>query len=455
MKNTQINRQRLLHDPVGKTLLRLTVPMLFGIFSMVIFNLADTFFVGRLGKDQLAALSFTFPVVLTISSLAQGIGMGTSAVVSRAIGQEDYRRVRRLASDSLILGILVVGIGAAAGLLTIRPLFSLLGAEGIVLDYIVEYMGLWYYGMIFVVVPMVGNNIIRATGDSKTPGIVMVLGAAANFSLDPLLIFGIGPFPAFGIRGAALATLIGRGITFFIAMYVLMKREKLLSYAIPKPSEVWESWKEILHIGVPNAFAKMIIPLGNGFITRIVASFGATAVAGYGVATRLEFFSLAALNALSSVIGPFIGQNIGAKQLERVKAGFTTSGRFSLSVGGFLFCVYLIFAPKIAAFFNADPIVISTAALYLRIVSSAYAAQGFYLIVSAGLNVLKRPLQAAGLSTLELFGLSVPLALLGSYFFGMAGAFTAIAFSYMSTGVIALLTIRRVLFKYVERLEKA
>ncbi|MCF7915986.1 MAG: MATE family efflux transporter [Spirochaetaceae bacterium] len=443
MKNTQINRTRLLEAPVARTLLQMALPMVFGILSMVVFNLADTFFVGRLGKQQLAALSFTFPVVLTISSLAQGIGMGASAVVSRAIGSENYQRVRRLATDSLILGLLVVGLGAAVGLLTIRPLFGLLGAKGVVLDYIGEYMGVWYYGMIFVVVPMVGNNIIRATGDAKTPGMVMVLGAAANLILDPLIIFGIGPFPALGIRGAALATLFGRGLTFLIAMYVLVVREKLLAYNLPKPSEVWRSWKEILHIGIPNAATKMIIPLGNGFITRVVASYGAAAVAGYGVASRMEFFSLAALNALSSVVGPFIGQNLGAGKLHRVKAGFTTSGHFSLYVGGFLFLVYLVLAGRIAAIFNTDPKVVATAALYMRIVSFAYAAQGFYLVVSAGLNVMKRPLQAAGLSVLEMFGLSVPLALLGSYLFGTVGVFVAIAFSYTVTGLVALWTIRR------------
>lgn len=445
MKNTQINRTRLLQDPVGRTLMRLALPMIFGILSMVVFNLADTFFVGQLGKQQLAALSFTFPVVLTISSLAQGIGMGTSAVVSRAIGGEDYMRVRRLATDSLVLGLILVGLFAAAGLLTIRPLFSLLGAQDVVLDYIEEYMSVWYYGMIFVVVPMVGNNIIRATGDSKTPGMVMILGAGANLVLDPLFIFGFGSFPALGIRGAALATLIGRGLTFLIAMYVLVVREKLLAYNLPKLSEVWQSWKEILHIGIPNAATKMIIPLGNGFITRVVASYGAAAVAGYGVASRIEFFSLAALNALSSVVGPFIGQNLGANKLDRVKAGFTTSGHFSLYVGGFFFFTYLLLAGRIAAIFNADPQVVATAALYMRIVSFAYAAQGFYLVVSAGLNVMKRPLQAAGLSVLEMFGLSVPLALLGSYLFGTVGVFSAIALSYTLTGLVALWTIRRVL----------
>ncbi len=453
MKRTLANRTRILEAPVGKTLIGLAVPMVFGILSMVAYNLADTLFVGRLGKDQLAALSFTFPVVLMIGSLAQGIGMGTSAVVSRAIGSEAYERVRRLATDSLILGLAVVGVGVISGLFTITPLFRLLGARGVVLEYIGEYMRIWYFGMIFVVVPMVGNNIIRATGDSKTPGTIMILGAVANLVLDPLFIFGLGPMPALGIRGAALATLIGRGITFVIAMYVLVFREKLLEFDLPKPVEVWESWKEILHIGIPNAATKMIIPVGQGVIIGIVATYGAAAVAGYGVATRIEFFSLAALNALSSVIGPFIGQNLGAGKLDRVRAGFRVSGGFSLLVGGVLFLVYLLMAGKIASLFNTDPEVIATAALYLRIVSIAYAAQGFYLVVSAGLNVLKRPFHAAGLSIFEVFGLAIPLALLGSFVFGKAGLFSAIGISYAVTGFVALLVLNRVLVRFKTPIE--
>jgi len=216
-----------LEAPVGATLAKLTVPMIFGILSIVLFNLADTFFVGKLGKEQLAALSFTFPVVLMIGSLAHGIGLGTAAAVSRAIGRQDYHRVRRLATDSLILGLLIIAVGIITGLLTIKPLFSLLGARGTVLDYISQYMRIWYIGMIFVVVPMIGNNTLRATGDTKTPGLIMIFAAGANFLLDPLLIFGFGPIPALGVRGAALATVIGRSSKFLVAIYALVFRERI------------------------------------------------------------------------------------------------------------------------------------------------------------------------------------------------------------------------------------
>lgn len=443
MSKTRENRTRILEEPVGMTLIRLTVPMIFGILSMVIYNLTDTFYVGRLGREQLAALSFTFPVVLTVASLAQGIGMGAAAAVSRAIGGEDYRRVRRLAADSLVLGLLVVGLGALVGRLTIGPLFSLLGARGTVLEYTGEYMRVWYVGMVFVVVPMVGNSIIRATGDTKTPGLIMMLGALVNFIMDPLLIFGIGPFPALGIRGAAIATVCGRSFTFLTAMYVLVVREKLLAFEVPRIRELLASWREVMHVGLPNAGTRMIIPLGNGFITRVIAGYGAAAVAGYGVATRIEFFSLAALNALAAVIGPFIGQNLGAGKPERVRTGFTVSGYFSLLAGGVLFLLYLPLAGRIAAVFNADPQVTAAAALYLRIVSAAYAAQGFYLVAAAGLNVLRRPFEAAGLSLLQMFGLSVPLALLGSRVYGIPGVFAAVGVSYAVTGLVSILAVRK------------
>ena len=303
-------------------------------------------------------------------------------------------------------------------------------------------------GVPFVVVPMIGNNILRATGDTKTPGLIMIFGALANFLLDPVLIFGPGPFPALGVRGAAMATLIGRGCTFLISMYALVRRERLLSAEIPRYREVWRSWVEILFVGLPNAGTRMIIPFGQGVITRAVASYGAAAVAGYGIATRVEFFSLVALNALSSVIGPFVGQNIGAGKFERVRECFVVSRRFSFYTGMAVFFLNLFFAGRVAALFNEDPEVVTVAGLYLRIVSLSFAAQGFYLVVSAGCNVLKRPFHAVGLSFLELFGLAIPLALLGSRLIGITGIFGAIGISYLITGGVAWMVIDRVLTRY-------
>ena len=430
-------KANLTEGAVGPLLIRLTLPMVFGIVSMGLYNIVDTFFVGQLGKEQLAALAFTFPVVMVVQSLALGIGMGSSALISRALGEGNLFAVRRYATDSLTLGLLIVALCAGAGILTIDPLFRLLGARGAVLGYIREYMRIWYPGVLFVVVPMIGNNAIRATGDTRTPGTVMVIGALTNAMLDPLLIFGLGPFPAFGITGAAVATLLGRSVTFTVALYVLIHRENLLIFRPPSLSTLLDSWREILHIGIPNAGAKMIVPLGAGVVTRVLAGLGPAVVAGYGVATRVEFFSLSVVNALASVVGPFIGQNIGAGRAERVKEGFRIAELFCLVIGFFLFLLFLFAAPLVAGLFNSDSTVVATTSRYLRIVSLSYGLQGFYVIVVAGLNVLKRPLKAATLSLMQMFAFTIPFSLLGSHLFGLSGIFGGILLSYTLTGLLS------------------
>jgi putative MATE family efflux protein len=290
-------RATLIEGHIGKTLIKLTIPMIFGILGMVAFNLVDTFFIGQLGTNELAAISFTF-----IGSLAMGLGMGASAVISRAIGEGDHTRVQRFTTDSLILSVLVVVVFIVIGLLTIDQVFALLGATPQVMPLIKQYMLIWYPSMIFVVIPMVGNNAIRATGDTKTPSVIMLVAVAVNIILDPLLIFGIGPFPALALAGAALATAIARAITLVVSLWVLYFRDHMITLARPGLDTLLNSWKRILYIGLPAAGSNMVIPLGTGVITSLVAVYGAAAVAGFGVASRVDMFSLTIIMALSSVL---------------------------------------------------------------------------------------------------------------------------------------------------------
>lgn len=413
----------------------LTVPMVFGVVGIVAFNLVDTFFVGRLGTDELSALSFTFPVVLVISSLAHGLGIGASAVISRAIGQGDHHRVKRLTTDSLLLSMLLVALFAVIGFFTIDGVFTLLGASSETIALISEYMRIWYMGMVFVVVPMVGNNAIRATGDTRTPAVIMLVAVACNFILDPLLIFGIGPFPRLGLRGAATATVISRATTFIVALFVLHFRDRMLSFALPRFRQIMDSWKKVLYIGLPNAATRIMLPLSIAVITRIVSSYGNEAVAGYGVSQRVEFFALTVLMALRSVIAPFVGQNLGAGRFDRLKRGMALSERFSLLWGVGLLFVLVMFARPIAEIFNKDPRVISTTVYYLRIVSIGYGFQGIVFITTAAINVMNRPLHAAALNIVQMFVVYIPLAYTGSVLLGIPGVFSALAFVYILGGV--------------------
>lgn len=164
----KINKN-LTEGNIKKQLFNLTWPMLFGMLGMVIFNLVDTYFVGKLGVQQLAAMSFSYPVIMFINSLSQGIGIGTSSLISRNIIATNRQEVKMMASRALLLGFIVVVIFVILGLFTIRPIFSSLGAKPEILNYISDYMNIWYLGVPFVVIPMIGNNIVRATGDTFSP----------------------------------------------------------------------------------------------------------------------------------------------------------------------------------------------------------------------------------------------------------------------------------------------
>ena len=438
----------LIRGSIGKTISKLTLQMWIGILGMQVFNLVDTFFVGQLGAKQLAAMGFTFPVVLVVNSIALGLGIGASAVISRAIGKGDQYEMQRLTTDSLFLSFVIVTAFVIGGLFTIGPLFRTLGAEPEILKLINSYMRIWYIGMPFVVIPMVGNNAIRATGDTKTPSIIMITAVFINLTLDPLLIFGFGPFPRMELAGAATATVFSRATTFVMALWILYHRERMITLKIPGLSKIFASWKRILYIGLPAAGTNLITPVSTGVITRLVAAYGAAAVAGFGVAARIEMFSLSIIGSLSSVITPFVGQNWGAGKGRRIKEGIKFGYKFSLLWGLAVFLLFIFASRPIAMIFNKNITVIQTTSQYMEIVSMSYGILGILMLSASAFNALNKPLYAATLMILRMFVLYIPLAIAGSFLFKIKGIFIAGALSNFLSGIIAIFWLRKNLHRF-------
>jgi len=410
---------------IKKQLFSLVWPMLFGMIGMVIFNLADTYFLGRLGVKELAAISFTFPVVMFINSLSQGIGIGTSSLISRNIIVSDRESVKMMASRALFLGLLVVVIFVIIGQFTIRPLFTVLGASGEILDDVASYMRIWYFGVPFVVFPMIGNNIVRATGDTFIPGMLMLTSAVINIILDPLMIFGIGFFPKMGIEGAALATVIGRSVTFVIILIILIKREKLLTIYLGSVKDILKTWKQVIFIAGPASLAMLITPISIGFITRILSGYGKEAVAAFGIASRVEMLALMVIASLGSVLIIFIGQNFSKQKFGRVFTSLKYAFVFSITWGIVIFAVLLFLRKPIASVFTNDSQVIGIAATYFLIVGASYGFQGLVMLSTASFNGLNKPYPSAVFSMIRMLVLYVPLAWIGSKFFDLKGIFWA------------------------------
>ncbi|SHF90283.1 putative efflux protein, MATE family [Mariniphaga anaerophila] len=442
--------KNLTEGPTGKQLVQLTWPMLLGLTGMVVFNLVDTYFIGKLGVQQLAAMGFCFPVVMFVNSLSHGVGIGTSSLVSRNIVSTHRNTVKLMASRAVLLGIIIVAIFVVAGLLTIRPLFIALGAGPEILGHINDYMSVWYYGVAFVVVPMIGNNIVRATGDTFTPGMLMVISAIINAILDPLLIFGIGPFPEMGMKGAALATVISRSSGLVFILIVLIRREKLLSLHLGRFQEIMKTWRDVLSIAGPASLALLITPVSIGLITRIISGFGKEAVAAFGVASRIETFALMMISALGSVLIIFMGQNISQKKFPRIFQALKYAGYFSLVWGGAIFVLLVFFAEPVSALFSDHQEVVNITSQYLKTVGMSYGFQGLVMVSMSCFNGLNKPLPSTFFSVLRMLALYVPLAWVGSLYFGLPGVFWAALLANFVSGILAFLFLIRTVRKLRE-----
>jgi putative MATE family efflux protein len=423
--------------PVGPNLIGLAIPMIFGLISILLINLVDTFYISMIGVKELVAISFTFPVTFTLMSFSFGIGIGAASVISRAIGEGDHHRVQRLTTDSLLLVALIILVVAGLSYLNLDAIFRLMGATDESLPLIEEYMIPWLMGVVFVVIPIVGNSAIRATGDTKTPSIIMVIAAVVNAVLDPILIFGYGPFPEMGIEGAAIATVISYISIMIVGLWMLGKRDRMLTANWPGIAGILSSWKALLYIGIPAMLTQLLFPVSNAVLTRIAADLGDATVAAFGVGSRIESLAMIGSMALSSVIIPFIGQNYGAKNFDRIKTASRFVLRFALIWGVAAWAFLALFSGGIAWAFSDDPEIQDLIQQFFWIVPFGFGFHGISQLVSASCNALHRPFHSTSINIMRLFLFLIPLVYLGSQIWGTTGFFIGIALGNLATGTIA------------------
>ncbi|KGJ98451.1 MATE family efflux transporter [Thalassotalea sp. ND16A] len=416
-------KQDLLNGPVSTTLKNMTIPMIFGMVLLMTFNLVDTFFVSMLGTQPLAAISFTFPITFTVISLSIGLGIGTSAVIAKTLGKGDEEDARNAATVALILTSIIVIFLSFLGYLFSSQIFTLLGAKSDLLPLIHDYMDLWFLGSVGLIGPMIGNAVLRASGDTHTPSYVMGGAGLINAILDPILIFGVGPIPAMGIQGAALATVISWGFGLVYITYILGFQRQLIHLKVPEFAVIKNSGKQILKIGLPAAGANMLTPIAAAIMTAIVAGYGESAVAAFGVGSRIESIACLVVLALSMTLPPFISQNLGAGSLARVEQGYKVSTKFVLIWQIAVYGVLILISPLIAGAFAKEQSVADLITLFMWILPLGYGLQGVVILTNSSFNALHKPMVALMLSIVRLFIFYVPLAFIGSYFYGLTGLF--------------------------------
>lgn len=424
-------------EPVAITLYRLTLPMTGGIVALMGLGLADAYFIAQIGLNELAALGFALPVTYGVNSIGLGLGMAISVLVSRYLGQNRPQAAARLITDARIL-VIVAGLGLQLMLYcSLEPLLSLMGAGQQVLGLAAEFMALWLPVVPVLLLTLTANTTLRAIGSPGKSAAVLALLAIANAALDPLLIFGYGPLPGIGIAGAGLASALAWLIAFTVSDYMLGTQERLILRGHLRPRPMFLNWRRLLTVGIPAIVANLTTPLAAAILTALIATYGATAIAGFTVATRIEALCLLVVFALSSTLPMFIGQNLGARRYDRIETALFGTLRFSLLLQALIWLALLPGAQRITPWFSDNPEVSTIANLYLWIVPLSYGGQAITILVMVSLNVLQRPKTALWVTVLRLLLITLPLALLGSYLGGLSGLFTGFAIGNAFAGVIA------------------
>jgi putative MATE family efflux protein len=425
---------KLTQGPIGRILLRLTGPMVWGMLAMISLNLVDTFFIAQLGKEELAAMSFSLPIVMVLMSFALGISVGAGSLISRAIGSADTDRVKKLSTSSLILTFSVMSVLAAIGIVTVDLLFGLFNAPPTVLPYIHEYMVIWYFGLPAMGLAMIGNTVITSSGDVRLPAIIMFFVALLNLVLDPIFIFGYLGFPKLQISGAALATTVSYIAAFLISFWGVMIKKKMLDWHI-RLKEMLVSWKEILDLALPACASQLIVPVTSAITVWMLSHYGPGVVAGYGIVSRLEAFALIVVFGLSSSLAPFVGQNWGARDYDRVNRAVILGHKFALVWGAAVAIFLALGSTFIPHMFIDDPAVIATVSLYLLSVPFSYGAAGSLFVTNSFLNAVGKSKSVVAITLIRYFVLYLPLALSAMKYYGPQGIFFVIAFVNLVMGI--------------------
>lgn len=443
--NNKNSPHRLTQDAIGPTLIRMTTPMIVGMFMTFSFSLVDTFFVSMMGTEALSAISFTFPVTFFMMSLAIGLSIGTSAVVAKYIGRGEMDKARKASTVTTYVAIVSALVLAAVGYILMEPIFRLMGAPPSLMPLIREYMDIWLPTSVLLVAMICGNAVLRANGDTRTPSLVMAGAGLVNAVFDPLLIFGWGPIPAMGMQGAALASLVSWMAAVAWLFHVLVIKNELVSTRLPSLAVFRSSAREMLKIGIPASGANMLTPIAAGVMTAIVAGHGETAVAAFGVGSRLETIACLVILALSTTLPPLVSQNLGAGRIDRVEDACRLAMRFILGWQLVIYVLLVMFGPLIARVFTQNPEVASIIQLYLWILPLSFGFQGIVILCNSALNALHRPMIALYLSIARFFVFYVPLAWVGSMLYGLPGFFVGAFLGNVATAVVSWVTFKRVL----------
>lgn len=437
---------------IGKAIFLLAVPMILELIMESTFAVVDIFFVGKLGPSAVATVGLTETYLFLLYSIGMGLSMAVTAIVARRIGEKEKEKAGISSVQSIFLAVIISLPFAVAGIFYSKELLALMGADEWVIEHGYSYMQWMLGGNAVIMLLFIINAIFRGAGDAAIAMRVLWIANGINMILDPLFIFGWGPFPELGIEGAAIATNIGRGIGVLTQLYFLFKGVKHIRVLREQIQLHWKTISAIIKTSL-GGIGQMIVAMTSWiFIMRILAEFGSEIIAGTTIAMRIMMFTMMPAWGMSNAVATLVGQNLGAKKPDRSEKSVWITGVWNMAFLILVSIVYFFFSEYLVGIFTDDIKVISVGAMWLRIVSYAYFIYGWWMVAVQAFNGAGDTITPTKINFVFFWLIEIPLSYLmaKTLDMGYSGVFWAIFIAETSVGLFTLWLFTRGKWKTVQ-----
>lgn len=429
------NENRLGVEPILPLLIRLSIPSMISMTIQALYNVVDSIYVGKLSTDALSALSLAFPLDMILISIAVGTGVGASSLISRLLGQGKNEKASNAAEHVLLLSVfygLIIGI---LGFFFSKDLIGIFTNNATLIDLGTEYIRIIFIGSIFLFVPMLANNILRGEGNTFIPMISMLIGSIINIVLDPFLIFGIGPFPALGVAGAAYATVLGRGVSGIYIVYKVLTNDKDLKLNLKIFKFNFNIVKEIYVVGLPAMIMQFLSSVMVGGLNIIVGNYNQYAIAVVGIYFRLQSFVFMPVFGLNQGYMPIIGYNYGHNNPKRLKETIKYGLIVGFTITTLGFILFQLASVPLIKLFNSNEELVRIGIDALRTISISFPIIGLSIVGSTTLQAIGKGFASMVVSFLRQIIILLPIA----YMLGRIGGLRWIWYAFPISEAIAFI----------------
>ena len=439
------HRHDYTEGPIGRALMLLAVPMVLEVALESVFAVVNVFWVGRLGADAVATVGLTEAMFSCIYALGMGLGIGATATVARRIGEKDPEGAARTAVQAIALGVLVAIPIAVLGGVFAPTLLALMGGSPALVASGSGYTRVLFSGNFVILLLFLINAIFRGAGDAAIAMRSLWIANICNMILDPLLIFGIGPFPRLGVMGAAFATTIGRGMGVVYQFYRLTGRDNRFVIRKPHIRVDLPLMGRLFRLSSTGIFQILIGTTSWIGLVRVVSTFGSQALAGYTVSIRMIVFAILPSWGMSNAAATMVGQSLGARKPDRAEASVWRAGYYNLwfltAIGAF----FVLFAPALVSLFTADPVVYRYGVQGLRIVSAGFPFYAYGMVLTSSFNGAGDTWTPTLLNLFCFWLWEIPLAYVLALpaGFGPNGVYIAVAVAFSTLAVASAVLFRR------------